>query len=376
MSAARTACWTWRPPAGSATAAAWARPPGFRRRSRCRRGLQPTPLAVLPQGGVAVTWRRWLVRLVAAADEHRPLTPSSTCWSAPSTRARSRRSFPAPGPTRCAARGPGRGDLVRAALAARQRPHVVPRLLGEIYLPLIFPLFYAEMEYLGADLLRLRQQPRSPLIDLEQTHLRLPAQPGLVAGLAVAVVPRADGVRLLQLLLPGRGLPGARVPGSAGRRPSTAGTPCAAFVRDLSVTMLICYTLLHPVPGLGPEVLPRRLRGGGRLDLHGASCATSTTTAPSWARRSPPATWPPRSSPGGTPGVLFPRHRWWMTPAVRAAVHVDGVLPLPLRGGRDRGPAAGGAGGLCDAAIRGFGAGPVAGGQVRIGESAGCRKCG
>ena len=26
---------------------------------------------------------------------------------------------------------------------------LIPRLLGEIYLPMIFPLFYAEMEYLG-----------------------------------------------------------------------------------------------------------------------------------------------------------------------------------------------------------------------------------
>ena len=50
----------------------------------------------------------------------------------------------------------------------RARRHFAPRLLGEIYLPMIFPMFYTEMQYLGLIFFDFEKSLDPSLIRLEE----------------------------------------------------------------------------------------------------------------------------------------------------------------------------------------------------------------
>lgn len=189
--------------------------------------------------------------------------------------------------------------------------HVALRLLGEIYLPLIFPLFYAEMEYLGVIYFPFENSLDPALIRLEQWLFG--CQPSLEWSRAwpwpwfhelmefayfTYYFLAAAYVWLLM-----------RAPGLASERRWDA---LRDFVRDLSVTMLICYTFYTLFPAWGPKYF--RLGfievGGGPFTaimrhIHengailGAAFPSSHVAAslvPWWH------TW-----------QRFPRHRWWMT---------------------------------------------------------------
>jgi membrane-associated phospholipid phosphatase len=189
--------------------------------------------------------------------------------------------------------------------------HFAPRLLGEIYLPLIFPLFYAEMEHLGLIYFDFESSIDPALIALEERIFGF--QPSLEWSrvwpwpwfhelmefayftyyfLAVAY---------LVLVFRARGIV-----------PERRWDALRDFVRDLSVTMLICYTMYTLFPAWGPKYfragyvevggwvftdIMRYIHDNGAL--LGAAFPSSHVAAsfiPWWH------TW-----------IHFPRHRWWMT---------------------------------------------------------------
>lgn len=189
--------------------------------------------------------------------------------------------------------------------------HIALRLLGEIYLPLIFPLFYAEMEYLGVIYFPFENSLDPALIRLEQWLFGF--QPSLEWSRAwpwpwfhelmefayfTYYFLAAAYVWLLM-----------RAPGLA---PEPRWDALRDFVRDLSVTMLICYTFYTLFPAWGPKYfrLGHIEVGGGPFTaimrhIHengailGAAFPSSHVAAslvPWWH------TW-----------IRFPRHRWWMT---------------------------------------------------------------
>ncbi len=156
-------------------------------------------------------------------------------------------------------RGPWPTFLLHAGLAlaiwflpplARRSRFTALRLLGEIYLPFVFPLFYGEMAHLG---LVFYREPLDPaFIRLEEL---------LFGGQASVAWARAMPwpwwhellelayfsyyfvpLVVLALLLRSRQVPEDR------RWPALR-----AFVRDLSATMLVCYTLYTFFPVWGPK---------------------------------------------------------------------------------------------------------------------------
>lgn len=189
--------------------------------------------------------------------------------------------------------------------------HFALRLAGEIYLPLIFPLFYAEMEYLGVIYFPFENSLDPALIRLEQWIFG--CQPSIewsrawpwpwfhelmefayftyyfLAAAYVWMLMRSSALE-------------------AERRWDAL----RDFVRDLSVTMLICYTFYTLFPAWGPKYFRLGLIdvGGGPFTaimrhIHengailGAAFPSSHVAAslvPWWH------TW-----------HRFPRHRWWMT---------------------------------------------------------------
>lgn len=193
----------------------------------------------------------------------------------------------------------------------RGRRHWAPRLLGEIYLPLIFPLFYAELEHLGLIFFAFEESLDPSLIALEESIFGF--QPSLewsrvwpwpwfhelmefayfsyyfLAAIFVALVFR-----------------GREVPHEERWE------VVRNFVRDLAAVMLLCYTLYTVFPAWGPKYF----RAGyievdgwifTRIMLHihengallGAAFPSSHVAAsliPWWH------TW-----------RRFPRHRWWMS---------------------------------------------------------------
>ena len=193
----------------------------------------------------------------------------------------------------------------------RSRRHVAARLLGEIYLPLIFPLFYTELQYLGLIFFSFESSLDPGLIHMEQVIFGF--QPSLrwsevwpwpwfhelmefayFSYYFLAVI-------FLVLVFRARDL-SREARWDAVRE----------FVRDLSAVMLICYTLYTIFPAWGPKYFRAGFVDVGgwvftRIMLHihqngailGAAFPSSHVAASfiPWLH-----TW--RS---------FPRHRWWMT---------------------------------------------------------------
>ncbi len=187
----------------------------------------------------------------------------------------------------------------------------VPRLLGEIYLPLLFPLFYAELAYLGLIFFDFENSLDPSLIRLEQWLFG--GQPSLewsrawpwpwfhelmefayfsyyfLAAAFLVLVFRARS-----LLEPERW------------------DIVRDFVRDLSVTMLVCYTMYAFLPAWGPkyfragyvevggwiftDIMRHIHENGALLGAAFPSSHVAASMIPWWY------TW-----------KLFPRQRWWMT---------------------------------------------------------------
>jgi len=193
----------------------------------------------------------------------------------------------------------------------RRSGYFWPRLLGEIYLPILFPMLYKEMEYLGLIFFNFEASFDPTLIRLEE--LIFGCQPSLLWSRAwpwpwfhelmetayfsyyfMALV-------MLILLLRSRDL------SDELRWPALR-----AFVRDLGATMLICYTLYTLIPVWGPKYFragPVEVPGwiftrimehihanGAILGAAFPSSHVAATMIPWWY------TW-----------RWFPRHRWWMT---------------------------------------------------------------
>ena len=193
----------------------------------------------------------------------------------------------------------------------RMSGRTVWRLLGEIYLPLIFPMFYAEMEYLGLIYFPFEGSLDPALISLEQWLFGF--QPSIAWSQAW---PWPWFHELMEFAYFTYYFLAAAfvwlVMREASRDPEARWDALRDFVRDLSVTMLICYTLYTLFPAWGPKYF--RLGyievGGGpftaimhRIHDNGAilgaafpSSHVAASLVPWWH------TW-----------KRFPRHRWWMT---------------------------------------------------------------
>jgi len=185
------------------------------------------------------------------------------------------------------------------------------RLLGDIYLPLIFPLFYAEMEYLGLIFFDFENSLDPSLIRLEEWIFGF--QPSLEWSRAWPLVWFHElmefayftyyflAVAYLVLAFRARNLYG---------RPSW--DLVRAFIRDLSLTMLICYTMYTLFPAWGPkyfragyvevggwiftDIMHQIHENGALLGAAFPSSHVAASMIPWWH------TW-----------ENFPRHRWWMT---------------------------------------------------------------
>ncbi len=189
--------------------------------------------------------------------------------------------------------------------------HFVPRLLGEIYLPLLFPVFYAELEHLGLIFFAFEDSLDPGLIALEQQIFGF--QPSLewsrvwpwpwfhelmeFAYFSYYFL----SLSFLALVFLAKGV-------AVEKRWDTV----RDFVRDLGITMLICYTLYSIFPAWGPKyfragyvevdgwVFTRIMRhiheNGALLGAAFPSSHVAASFIPWWY------TW-----------RWFPRHRWWMT---------------------------------------------------------------
>jgi membrane-associated phospholipid phosphatase len=128
----------------------------------------------------------------------------------------------------------------------------IPRLLGEIYLPLIFGLFYAEMEYLGLIFFDFDNSLDPYLIHLEQWIFGF--QPSLQWS---RVWPWAWFHELMEFAYFTYYFLAASVVLMVFREPGFQQDDrweiLRDFIRDLSVVMLICYTLYTLFPAWGPK---------------------------------------------------------------------------------------------------------------------------
>ncbi len=189
--------------------------------------------------------------------------------------------------------------------------HFVLRLLGEIYLPLLFPFFYGEMEYLGLVFYDFENSLDPALIKMEQALFG--CQPSLEWS---RVWPWAWFHELMEFayflyyfLAVSFIALAFRAKGLADDQRWDA---VRAFVRDLSTTMLICYTLYTLFPAWGPkyfkagyvdvggwiftDIMRHIHENGAILGAAFPSSHVAASMVPWWH------TW-----------KLFPRHRWWMT---------------------------------------------------------------
>lgn len=193
----------------------------------------------------------------------------------------------------------------------RRSERFLPRLLGDVYLPAIFPLFYAELEYLGLIFFDFDNSIDPALIRLEEFIFGF--QPSLEWS---RVWPWSWfhelmefayftyyflAVAYLVLVFKARGI-----------ATDARWEAVRDFIRDLSATMLICYTMYTLFPAWGPKFfragyvdvggwvftdIMRYIHDNGAL--LGAAFPSSHVAAsmiPWWH------TW-----------RNFPRHRWWMT---------------------------------------------------------------
>ena len=189
--------------------------------------------------------------------------------------------------------------------------HFVPRLLGEIYLPLIFPMFYAEMEYLGLIFFPFEGSLDPALIKVEEWIFG--GQPSLEWSRAWPWPWFHELMEFAYFTYYFLSASFLVLAFTCRRLADQAQWDLVrSFVRDLSLTMLICYTLYTLLPAWGPKyfragyvevdgwiftAIMRHIHENGAL--LGAAFPSSHVAAsmiPWWY------TW-----------VNFPRHRWWMT---------------------------------------------------------------
>ena len=139
----------------------------------------------------------------------------------------------------------------------RRSRHATLRLVGAIYLPFAFPLFYVEMEFLGIVFHGFHDSFDPWLIALEGRIFGL--QPSLawsaawpwlwfheLMEFAYFTYYLFSPVVLLMLLK-------CRGPADEDRWPAVRG-----FVRDLSATMLLCYSIYTFFPAWGPKYFTTR----------------------------------------------------------------------------------------------------------------------
>lgn len=215
---------------------------------------------------------------------------------------------------------PWENALIHGALALlvwfgapllRASRHTTWRLLGEIYLPLIFPLFYAEMKFLGLIYFPFEGSLDPSLIRLEQWIFGF--QPSVAWSRAW---PWPWFHELMEFAYFTYYFLAAAfvwlVMRSRPEDPERRWDDVRDFVRDLSVTMLICYTLYTLFPAWGPKyfrlgfvevpggpftaIMRHIHEKGAILGAAFPSSHVAASMVPWWH------TW-----------RRFPRHRWWMT---------------------------------------------------------------
>ncbi len=192
-------------------------------------------------------------------------------------------------------------------LLRRSRSPVL-RLIGEIYLPFTFPLFYAEMEFLGIVFHGFHHSFDPWLISLEESLFGL--QPSLAWSRAMPWPWFHELMEfayftyyffaplVLVMILRGCG---------SDRWPAVR-----AFVRDLGATMLLCYSLYTFFPAWGPKFLTTRpidVDGWIFTDVMRLIHANGAILG---------AAFPSSHVAGSMMGwwhvwKLFPKHRGWMT---------------------------------------------------------------
>jgi membrane-associated phospholipid phosphatase len=189
--------------------------------------------------------------------------------------------------------------------------HFIPRLFGEIYLPFIFPFFYAEMEYLGLIFFDFESSLDPALIQIEQAIFGM--QPSLEWS---RVWPWAWFHELMEfayfsyyflfasfilLLFLVRGVDKDK-----------QWDVLRDYIRDLSTVMLLCYTFYTIFPAWGPkyfrigyvevggwiftDIMLHIHKNGALLGAAFPSSHVAASMIPWWY------TW-----------RYFPRHRGWMT---------------------------------------------------------------
>lgn len=193
----------------------------------------------------------------------------------------------------------------------RRRPEAWLRTLGEIYLPFAFPLFYAEMEWLGIVFHGFHDSFDPWLIDLE--YRLFGSQPSLEWS---RLMPWPWFHELMEfqyftyyfyapatLLLLARG---REVP-DPERWPAVR-----AFIRDLSAIMLLCYSCYTFFPAWGPKFFrtgPIPVDGWIFTDIMRAIHANGALLG---------AAFPSSHVAGSMAGwwhvwKWFPQHRGWAT---------------------------------------------------------------
>ena len=130
--------------------------------------------------------------------------------------------------------------------------HFIPRLLGEIYLPLTFGIFYAELEYLGLIFFDFEDSLDPGLIAIEEWIFG--CQPSLVWS---KVWPWPWFHELMEFAYFSYYFLSASVVVLCFKYKDLPDDQrwytLRCFVRDLSVTMLLCYTLYTIFPAWGPK---------------------------------------------------------------------------------------------------------------------------
>jgi len=187
----------------------------------------------------------------------------------------------------------------------------VVRLLGEIYLPFIFPMFYAEMKLLGVVFHGFHDSFDPWLISFEENLLG--CQPSLVWSrlwpwpwfhelmeFAYFTYYFYTPVPLLMIFRL-RGVPDDQ------RWPAAR-----AFIRDMGATMLLCYSMYTFFPAWGPKFFrtgPIPVEGWIFTDIMHSVHANGAILG---------AAFPSSHVAGSMMGWWhvwrwFPRHRWWVT---------------------------------------------------------------